>query len=68
MLPLFEKPLDYYTPLALDVEDVPYHAATLVVPQMDAAEEKIVRLATNNLPLGESSRSRFYFLADGQCV
>ncbi|KAL5106785.1 hypothetical protein TcWFU_004365 [Taenia crassiceps] len=47
-----DHPLDYYTPLVLDVEEVPFHAAALVVPEMNPDDEKIVRVKTHNLPLG----------------
>nr|CDS20792.1 multiple pdz domain protein [Echinococcus granulosus] len=47
-----DHPLDYYTPLVLDVEEVPFHAAALVVPEMNPNDEKIVRVKTHNLPLG----------------
>ncbi|VDM16243.1 unnamed protein product [Hydatigera taeniaeformis] len=47
-----DHPLDYYTPLVLDVEEVPFHAAALVVPEMNPDEEKIIRVKTHNLPLG----------------
>ncbi|VDL30435.1 unnamed protein product, partial [Hymenolepis diminuta] len=47
-----DHPLDYYTPLSLDVEEVPYHAAALVVPEMDAALEKTIIVTSDTLPLG----------------
>ncbi|KAM7533352.1 hypothetical protein Aperf_G00000121180 [Anoplocephala perfoliata] len=47
-----DHPLDYYTPIYLDMEEVPYHAAALVVPEMDPADEKTIYVSTDTLPLG----------------
>nr|CDS26070.1 multiple pdz domain protein [Hymenolepis microstoma] len=47
-----DHPLDYYTPISLDMEEVAYHAAGLVVPEMDPIDEKTVIVTSNTLPLG----------------
>ena len=44
--------MDYYTPLPLDMEGVPYHAADFLAPEMNPEEEKTVRIANESLPLG----------------
>uniref|UniRef100_A0A5K3F406 Patj homolog n=1 Tax=Mesocestoides corti TaxID=53468 RepID=A0A5K3F406_MESCO len=47
-----DHPLDFYSPLTLHLDDMPYHASTLKVPGIDVNDETVVRVKTNGLPLG----------------